>query len=259
MARLLNDGTGDYLVLNTASVTGPPFTLSIWLNPNDVGNIVLQALSIGDISEEDETWSLGMQGWAGGNPLDFNTVTPAANDFARTTTGVTINTWHHACAVAVSSTDRSVFIDGGSKGTSTMDLSPANVDTIHIGSLARATPVNFWSGLLAEAAIWNAALIDAEVAALGAGMSPLLIRPGNLVDYWPIIGYGSEERDIIGRNNLTMFGTAVAAHPRVIYPARRRAASAPAAITGRIMSSLAYHGGLAGKGGIAGIGGGLAA
>ena len=34
--------------------------------------------------------------------------------------------------------------------------------------------------------------------------------------------------------------------------------TAPAAASGRIMSSLANHGGLAGSGGIAGIGGGLA-
>ena len=47
-------------------------------------------------------------------------------------------------------------------------------------------------------------------------------------------------------------------HVRVFYPALPFITTLPAAVSGRIMSSLANSGGLAGMGGIAGVGGGLA-
>jgi hypothetical protein len=40
------------------------------------------------------------------------------------------------------------------------------------------------SGLIAEMAVWNIALADAEVANLAAGLCPLRLQRANLVDYW---------------------------------------------------------------------------
>ena len=59
--------------------------------------------------------------------------------------------------------------------------------------MSGATKQNYCDGSLAEAAIWNAALSDAEVAALATGVSPLLVRPGSLVFYAPLA------RDLLDR------------------------------------------------------------
>ncbi len=46
---------------------------------------------------------------------------------------------------------------------------------------------SYMSDSSVEEANWNVALTDAEVAALASGVSPLLVRPENLVRYRPLI------------------------------------------------------------------------
>ena len=73
-------------------------------------------------------------------------------------------------------------------------------------------------GRIAEAAIWNVELTDAEVAILGKGFSPPFIRPESLVFYAPLIR--DEDDDRVGGLSLTAYNTpTIASHPPIIYPA----------------------------------------
>ena len=72
------------------------------------------------------------------------------------------------------------------------------------------------SGSIAEPAVWNVVLTDAEVAILGAGFSPLFVRPQNLV-FYPDLIRGLNDK--VGGLTLTANGTVVSAHPPIIYPA----------------------------------------
>jgi hypothetical protein len=71
-----------------------------------------------------------------------------------------------------------------------------------------------WDGMLAEFAVWDVILDAAEAAALGKGLSPLLIRPASLVEYIPMI------RDNVSfrRAAPTVTATGIQPHPSVIYP-----------------------------------------
>jgi hypothetical protein len=78
-------------------------------------------------------------------------------------------------------------------------------------------------GLIAHPAIWNVALTDEEVAALGAGASPLTIRPWALVFYAPYLGRDSSEIDIVGGRILTVTGASASnTEPRISWPSRGR-------------------------------------
>jgi len=137
-----------------------------------------------------------------------------------TTTGYTVNVWHHAFCVMVDAEDKSAFIDGGSKSTNVNAQTPTTHDEFSIGELSNGGD-NF-HGLIAEAAMWDAALTDAQVAILALGYSPLFVRPQNLLAYWPLVGRTSPEIDTVGGNNLTVTGATAAAHTRMIYPAMPR-------------------------------------
>lgn len=144
-----------------------------------------------------------------------------------TTTGYTVGVWHHACGVWASSTSRSVYIDGGSKGSNTDSIllsgfSRTNISTRWVSNARGA----FFDGCIAEPAIWDVALTDDEVASLARGFSPDQIRPQSLVSYWPIIGRHSPEIDVFGGFNLTVSGATQAEHPRVFLP--RKLVSVPA-------------------------------
>ena len=97
------------------------------------------------------------------------------------------------------------------------------------------------TGDLAEAAVWNVALTDAEVAALARGIHPFLIRPDALVAYWPILGRYSPEINLKS-NSATMAiqGTlSQAAHPRIFRPPQFRGRRLRSAGTAYNQSCLA--------------------
>ena len=87
------------------------------------------------------------------------------------------------------------------------------------------------NGRIAEAAVWNTDLTADEIASLGADrVSPLLIRPDNLIAYWPIIGRTSPEINLMGSGNLTLGGSpATADHCRIYYGSEPIKMGVPAA------------------------------
>ena len=71
---------------------------------------------------------------------------------------------------------------------------PAAPNELLIGK--RSNDSQFFGGDIAELAIWNIALSDDDVFALGDPdnrVSPLLVRPDALVGYWPLVGFAAPE------------------------------------------------------------------
>lgn len=233
MSRNFVAASEEYLSVATAIVSTPPFTVGCWFNTVDDG--VTEALmSFADSSVPDQRFFLWLQGNIAGDLIRFT----ANASSASTTTGFTINTWHHACGVASDTTNRAVFIDGGSKGTVSSAQTVTGLDITSIGMLRDSTPSSEFDGRIAETAIWNIALSDDEVAILGAGYSPLFVHPQNLVFYAPLI------RDLIDRiENVTISlgGTpTVANHPPIIYPSSLLIPQPAIAAVG-VLSPYYYH------------------
>ena len=83
---------------------------------------------------------------------------------------------------------------------------------------------------MAEAAVWNVALSDAEVVALAANASPKMIRPGNLVWYMDLI---RDVREVISNNTIAHDGTVPIAHTLITYPYAREIVK-PIVVTGML-------------------------
>ena len=99
---------------------------------------------------------------------------------------VAINQWNHAGGVFNTATDRRVFYNG-TKSTNSTSRTPSSLNRASIGLQDNAAGNRAFSGFLAEVGIWDVALDDAEMASLAAGVSPLKIRPQNLLAYLPVI------------------------------------------------------------------------
>jgi hypothetical protein len=173
---------------------------------------------IGDKDAGDQYHNLIAHGNVAGDPIYVQSRDASGTSSAVSTSGYSANTWHHACAVFGSGSDRRAFIDGGSKGTDSTSRAPTGLDRAAIGALARSLPTFHMSGHIAEAAIWNVALSDAEVALLARSYCPLFIRPEYLKAYWPLIR--EPDLDKVGRYNMTVYNSpGVMPHPPIIYPA----------------------------------------
>jgi len=221
VSLLFNDTTPDYLFLASTPVTAYPFSVSGWIYCDDDAT-ALAIYSIGDASDSGHVHSVFAEGSVAGDPFRIYSKAGGGTLTSSTTTGYTINTWHHFCAVFASATERSIFIDGGSKGTNTTDATPSGLDQQGIACQARAgSRFNPFSGRISELTLWNVALTDAEVASLAAMIYPSRIRPSGLELYKKM--FRTEDVDRIGGTSWSTTGSPVAAeHPRIIrvFPSR---------------------------------------
>ena len=106
-------------------------------------------------------------------------------------------------------------MNGGSKGSETTEVTPANIDLVAIGADRDATPASYLDGRIAFPAIWNIALIAAEILALSKGASPTQIQPQALVHFPPFVR--DADVDWMTGTKLTAGGTpTVAANPPLV-------------------------------------------
>jgi hypothetical protein len=145
---------------------------------------------------------------------------------AATTATASSGVWASATGVWVSDSDRNVFLNGANKvqNTDTATIT-ASANRTSIGVRDTSTPISPVDGQIAEAAIWNIALSDAEVASVHSS-HPLLVRASNLLGYWPCWGSGlgsSIEADLSGKGaHLSLVGSlSIANHAPMMRPRRR--------------------------------------
>ena len=158
---LFDDGNNEHLLTNTPAVSSTPLTMACWFNSDSIAvSQTLMSIELNTTTHYHQLWARGL---VAGDPVDAWTHGVGGGVKARTTTGYSANTWHHACGVWASSTDRRAFIDAGSKGTNATDRAPLAPDKTRIStSLAGAG----MSGYISDARFYNVAKTDAEVEKL---------------------------------------------------------------------------------------------
>lgn len=211
MARAFVAASEQYLVDLSLALT-EPYSFGGWVYPvstTDHKTII----AIVDASKDTHFHQLRVS-----NNDDIGFRVRQSNDVLVTTSDVTLNTWNHALGVAAASNDRRVYLDGGSKATSSSIATDTNLDATGIGITPKKTIDWAMDGYVAEAFLYNIALTDADALILAAGYSPLFVKPENLVAYWPLIR--DEDQDRVGGYDLTPISApTITPHPPVIYPA----------------------------------------
>lgn len=204
-ARLFNDAGTEYLERGDAVVSNYPFTISAWVYTDEAAlTQSVVAVTDKDAPAKGHFFRLSSSGNANYGVQDFGFNGVSA------TTNYSANTWHHICAVGTSVTSRSAFIDGGSKGTTTVSKAPSSLDTTSIGRLIiNGSDTNErFSGRLAVSAIHSVVLTDNEVSELALGTWPEYIQAGSIALFVPIFGVDSPELDLSGNgNDMTVTGS----------------------------------------------------
>lgn len=209
------------------------FTLSCWFYPTAMtGKRCLMAYSWGEAARY---YGLFFNGDLAGDPVQAIQYRQGLEGAATTTTGATINTWHHAAAVFYADNNRAVFIDGGSKGTNITSITETMTITYSsIGALYTPLLGNHMDGIIAEVAFHDVALTDEEVAMLAEGFSPYFVQASHLYAYYHCLGVTgpavAHENDLHGLEppitfdyqNMAWSGSggypSTLLHPPMIYP-----------------------------------------
>lgn len=190
---------GSAYLTNATGIVDVPFTVSLWFNTNSTSTT--QTMFIVAAANDDGHYLLFRGATTGAVAATSNDAGVASGEATTGAAGITSGTWYHAGGVWASSGDRRVFLNG-TKFTNSTNVAPTGISRTTIGAFYGGTPIVHFNGLIAECGVWNVALSDEEMAALARGRSPLRVRPQNLVEYWPLVGNGTNESGVKG-NVLT--------------------------------------------------------
>ena len=227
MSRGFDHNSSEYLDQANVPVSSMPFTMSCrFFCPTDAqqgSELQWDLMTFSDASQNDN-WS-GLYLTNASHPSPNKLLCSMDGESGSTGTATSTGTWstsiwHHAACVFTSTTSRAVFLDGAKDTNGTTVVAPTFglLDKYTIGEWVR-TPnlVRYFNGHIAEVAVWDVALTDEEITALSKGISPLLIRPDNLVSYVPLVR--DEDEDIITGNTFTANGTpTIETHAPTSYP-----------------------------------------
>lgn len=199
MSRLFSNAAGDHL---DASYTMPalPFTACAWLKLNTFGT----GIRIFDLgSDGTHRYSLGTSAADAAVAHHHDGTLSVATETAHP---LSDGQWHVAVGSWVGNSSRSAFSDGINKGTNAGARTSITPTAIVVGqdfaALARL------NGRMAHLAIWGGTLSDADISLL-ATVSPNMVRPDILLDYWPLQSNSASEPSYGSRGTiLSVTGTA---------------------------------------------------
>ena len=243
MAVTVARGSAEALNLGSSPVSGYPISMACWFKtPNQSNEQAL--ISVADSSVASQMHTLSADGSHASNLIRARSRDGLDNESAATGAGYSSDVWTHACAVFTNATLRGAYINGGNVGFDVQSSDPSGFDQTRLGSTANATPAQFHDGEIAEAGIWDVALVAAEVASLGKGYSPLLIRPAGLVFYASLIrdvAAGSWPERIGGTALSEVNTPTVDVHPPMFYPSIPAIWLATAAAAGISIPVVQHH------------------
>lgn len=208
------NGTNQYFTTTAAPVTTNPVTLFTRFNMTrtDASTTSYGGITLGNPTSNDQLALLYYNQFIS-RAYAFTRDSAGGNQSEATST-ITANTWHTQAGVFTSTTSRQVFFNGtaGNLNTNSRDGGTPTAITIGAYRVNNATQF-FVFGLLAEIAIWSAALTSEEITSLDRGFKPTRVRPQSLQFYAPIV---RDLQDLRGALTITNNNTAtVADHPRV--------------------------------------------
>lgn len=208
------NGSTSKLVLSSALVAAVPLTMACFFKPNSTSTN--QTLLVAD----DLTSSNRFLLFAASTAVISARTTQTTNGTASTTETYTLNRWQSAAMVTGAVASRYAALNGRVSVEETTSKTPTGISEFEVGNVS-GTILNY-SGLMAEVAVWAAALTPAELQAFHSGVPAAEIRPRSLLLYMPLttqLGISD-----LGPRALILANTAVTPisdHPSIMRPIKR--------------------------------------
>jgi len=191
-----------YTINNALFTPGSAYSISVFIKPTSYTGYPA-IISCADSSVSDERMVFFID--QANEKLGYLENAGATTEIVYTTTTVSLNVWQHACFVRESNGDKSIWLDGASKGIDSGSAGSTGWDRTRIARSARLAAGLQYAGTLAHLAVWNKALTDDDVALLSSRINPLNTLRDNLIFYSKMDGNGPVNvriRDIIGNNKF---------------------------------------------------------
>ena len=163
-----------FVTSNFSSVSGTPFTMSVWVKTTSTANDTLVYLGNGSTGSSYNT--LKIQGGSARVVIRNTSEIQASGPSVRN------GEWHHVVGVYNGTDSRELYLDGNLVNSSSTDVDDVTLTRVGIGGLTRSNPVapvDLFTGDLDEVAIWDRAFNEDDVVALNGLIS---LEAGNSAD-----------------------------------------------------------------------------
>jgi len=251
MARTFTKNVSNYMKMGVADLgnlaNGAAFiAIMATIKASSFTGAVGDNQIVGAVINADSTGGFQLRVHNGTNPVLFAVSRSKSTDGANNQSGNTSQSTGTQYRVGVlfnfGSPNVTFYLNGSTDGGGTPTYGAATytqgtatgADAIGT-TLAAGVPTSTarqFDGDISEIGIWAGAtsLSTADFAAYSDGVSPLLICPETLINYWPLDGAYSPEPDTINGKDATITGSLPAAdHPAIVYPDERPRIILPAA------------------------------
>lgn len=193
------DGSGDYLSVTNDSLIqlSSGFTVSLWMYPDAVASYrTLFCKSSGGTREYGLFLESASKAYVstGGNETS-----------ATVSSNWTTTSWQHV-VLRKNGSAVTVWRNGTQVASMTHAGSSTNTNPLRIGKDDVGGGSDY-DGRMADFAIWQVSLSDAEIASLAKGFAPPGVRLAGLTFFCPIYGNDNPERDMIGGRAATPTNT----------------------------------------------------
>ncbi|GAG96250.1 unnamed protein product, partial [marine sediment metagenome] len=144
MSRLFDDGSSEYLGIDQTALAGRPVAMVCRFNTNDAA--ATQSLMI--LCDKDSLPNYRRLYIHGDNDIVAYEYGQTSASGATEATGFAVDTWHHACAIYATSTDRRMILNGSLKATDNTEVGVVDsLDRMTLGAYRiGAVNVNYLSG-----------------------------------------------------------------------------------------------------------------
>ncbi len=207
-------GAGHYDALDVGSPlpSAAPFTLAAGGRRESASTGADFIVSLNRGTTSNHAYSLGMLA-TGNTVLRSN----GGSTVDRELSGTAEDVFYFMGGALDSNDDWAVWANG-SEQTGNTDITgnvPTSIDTLSIGA-KRQNFVDPWDGEILYGAVWDVFLTADERAALGAGISPIKIRPQNLIVF--AIHHGTAPIDVMGNVTFSLNTTAPTVGGNELWP-----------------------------------------
>jgi len=217
MSYAFVNASDQYISLGSAVLTSLPITLACRFNRAPGSLTSIQGLMAIRSASEPPNHFYGLLLRKSDNRV-FAFHGHVAQELAAATAAFDDDTWNSAGAILAGASSRFAW-NNTTKSAEDTDFSSTSMtlgDTL-VGNYRLASGAGA-DCKIADAAIWNVALTDAEWLSYHAGLSPLMIRPDALVYYSPLAA-GDRAWGSVGLVGTEVNGpTASDDHPITVYP-----------------------------------------
>lgn len=159
------DFTASPLIYWTPTYRAFPATVMAWVYPDAASNLMVP-VTLGTTTASNG-WTLALHGDIAGDPVRFYNDGAGNYSWATAGSGFVAGSWQHIAGVWAANNSRSVFVNGGNKGTNTTSIATdqATINRLAIGATYFTAPSYHMDGKIMDVRIYRRALSDAEIAA----------------------------------------------------------------------------------------------